>query len=570
VNPILGLVLGAMVCTVEPAAPSAEAQKDSFPRLALEVERETRALEQLRERLARIEEQIKAFEERRRSASPLSDVKSRAGSASVPQTWSADRVQARRLATPQGMRFALSAQEAPAIRAFEALSRVSGLPLQFHPGVSQPLLQRRIWTELRGSDLLEALQVVAGMLSLDVLVDRDAIVVGPISAPSDEPFDRRLREMAVEAYQRALLRYPASPYAPRAYVGIARYYERTGFYAPAIQVAENVLDRYPDSPAAGDALLLMGRCREATGDLDGSRRFYLRYVDSYPAAEDLPDVLLRVARTWMQQDDYTQAKAVLEQVIRGWPESPAVIRARLSLAECLARQSRYDRAMAQLRLAEKSAGDSATPGQLDFMMAECLMKLGRYPEARRRLAQVVRSSPEPAVAEKAYYALGDCFLAEGSPVEALEAYRGASARFPKGALSDTIVVRLCRAYLLMGLDDKAAEILRQAPQSIRNRADLGEVLISLARRYSQVGEHQKVLELTSHPRWQAEPQVLLLQASALLEAGMPDRALEKARAATKVTEDEALRAQACLLAGRCRTLLNQPVRAAMAFGGRVE
>ncbi len=585
-NLAFGLILSAAVCAAAEGAAASTLRNSTAtddgsqssirtpPELAVDLERESHALTRLRERLARIEEQIEKFRKARRSTSWLSKITSQGGPAETPETYTTDTIRARRIATPEGFRYDVSAKEAPGIRVFEGLSTISGLPLQVHPDVGQRLLQRRIWLELQGSDLSEILEITAGLLSLDMLVDENGIVVGPITALSDQPIDRRLRDMAVEAYQRALLRYPASFQAPWAYMGIARHYEASGFHAPAIQVAQNVLDRYADSAACGDAILLIGQCHEAVGDLAAARGFYHQFIDSYVAAENVPNVLLQIAQTWMREGDHIQAKAVLEEVIRGWPSSTAVMPARLRLAECLVRQNRYDRAMTQLQLAESSPSESQTPGEVDFMMAECLMKLGRYAEARSRLSRVVRTAEASALAEKGYYALGDCLLAEKNPVEALEAYRGAMLAFPQGALKISAPLRICRAYLQMELYREVEQTLKQATHAAWEHPGMRDVLIALARHFLETGDHQKVMALTSDPRrWMDSDggaEVVILQAGALLSARMPEQALEKARSAARLTSDETLKAEAYLLIGKCKARMKEPVSAAMAFGGKVE
>jgi hypothetical protein len=78
----------------------------------------------------------------------------------------------------------------------------------------------------------------------------------------------------------------------------------------------------------------------------------------------------------------------------------------------------------------------------------------------------------------------------------------------------------------------------------------------------------------AEPRWpykyDADPQVLLLAAQAAFGSGLVEPALEKATAVAAMAKDDETRAQACRLVGDCRSLMKEPVRAAMAYGGKTE
>jgi hypothetical protein len=80
--------------------------------------------------------------------------------------------------------------------------------------------------------------------------------------------------------------------------------------------------------------------------------------------------------------------------------------------------------------------------------------------------------------------------------------------------------------------------------------------------------------MMAEPRWphqyDADPEVLLLAAQAAFGSGLVEPALKKATSAAALAKDEETLAQACRLIGECHNLMKEPVRAAMAYGGKTE
>ena len=572
-----------------PAAPNAP---DSGPAdLSVQMETETGRLEQLKQQLHQLEKYMKEGMQRRQDISrDGTDVASREQSlANVPASVVSENLRVERVEADNGLIYTVSARNVSLLQILEAVAKTAGLPLETRQ-VPQDRLLNRLWMDLNGVEMSELLRIAAGTQSLDAMADGDGIVVAPLAALTDRPIEKRLRELAVEAYQQALFKYPASAEAPAAYLGIARHYAANNFPTAAIQTAQNVLDRWRKSPSAGglapadsadgaanvveSALLLIGNCYEALREYETARKTYYRYADLFPGAEQAPAVMVMIAETWIKESKCAQAMPVLEETIRQWPKSGSAPFARMRLAECLAEQQHYDQAMAQLEIIERNYASFPRQDELNMAMADCQMKLKQFGAARMRLKEVYEKSRDPALAERALYALGDSRLAEGNIVAALEVYRGAVSRFPDGALVRLAPVRMAQAYLQMGLYSKAEEMLKSRPDSWPAPAEMQPILISLAQYHLQNGQYERVLALMAEPRWpykyDADPQVLLLAAQAALGSGLVEPALEKATSVAALAKDEETRMQACRLIGECRSLMKEPVRAAMAYGGKTE
>ena len=569
----------------------AEAADNGAPDLNAQLEMETGRLEQLKQQLHQLEKYVKEGMQRRMDLSrDGTDTASREQSlANVPASVVSENLRVERVEAENGLIYTVSARNVSLLQILEAVAKTAGLPLETRQ-VPQDRLLNRLWMDLNGVEMSELLRIAAGTQSLDAMADGDGIVVAPLAALTDRPAEKRLRELAVEAYQQALFKYPASAEAPAAYLGIARHYAANNFPTAAIQTAQNILDRWPKTSAAGgpasfdsadgaanvaeSALLLIGNCYEALREYETARKTYYRYADLFPGAEQVPAVMVMIAETWIKEGKWAQAMPVLEETIRQWPKSDSAPFARMRLAECLAEQQHYDQAVAQLEIIEQNYASFPRQDELNMAMADCQMKLKQFGAARVRLKEVYEKSADPALAERALYALGDSQLAEGKIVAALEVYRGAVSRFPEGALVRLAPVRMAQAYLQMGLYSRAEEVLKSRPDSWPAPAEMQPILISLAQYHLQNGQYERVLALMAEPRWpykyDADPQVLLLAAQAALGSGLVEPALEKATSAAALAKDEETRTQACRLIGECRSLMKEPVRAAMAYGGKTE
>lgn len=578
--------------SAEDARPNGAGTPDNGPAdLNTQLETETGRLEQMKQQLRQLEKYLKEGMKRRQEiAREGTDVASREQLlANVPASVISENLRVERVASDNGLIYTISARNVSLLQILEAVAKTAGLPLETRR-VPQDRLLNRLWMDLNGVEMSELLRIAAGTQALDAMADSDGIVVAPLAALTDQPVEKHLRELAVEAYQQALFKYPTNAEAPAAYLGIARYYAASNFPTAAIQTAQNILERWQKTSSTGgpapldstdgtanvveSALLLIGNCYESLREYETARKTYYRYADLFPGAEQVPAVMVMIAETWVKEHKFEEAMPVLEEAIRQWPKSDTVPFARMKLAECLEEQQHYDRAVDQLEMIEQNYAAFPRQDELNLAMADCQMKLKQFGAARVRLMKVYEQSRDPALAERALYALGDSQLAEGNIVAALEVYRGAVSRFPEGVLARLAPVRMSRAYLQMGLYSKAEEVLKSLPASSPLPAETQPTLIGLAQHYLQNGQYERVLALMAEPRWpykyDADPQVLLLAAQAAFGSGLIEQALAKATSAAALAKDEETRTQACRLIGECRSLMKEPVRAAMAYGGKTE
>lgn len=572
---LTGLALAGAVCAGEPAPNRSEVD------LGMQLERERQLLKQLQERLVKAESRTgDALEGYRRLR--LKGGFTPAALDQVPATVVSEGLRVERTSTERDLLYKVTATNVPVIQVFEAVAKTSGLPLELHADAGRARLLGRVFVDMQGVDLPELLEVVAGTQSLGVQVGETSILVAPLTALSHDPMEKHLSRLAVEAHQNALMRSPGSPSAPLAYLGIARYYAGAGYHDAAVQSLQNIVERYPQSEARGAAFLLLGDCYAATQRGDNARGAYYRYIDNYPGASDLTEVLMKIGATWTAEGKWGQAMPVFEAVVREYPKSPQVPYARMRMAECLSQLDQYELAVSHLRAIEGMTQKFTHRDELNLVLAECLVKLKQYGNARVCLRNVVLRSPNAALAEKACYALGDTFLAEGNSLAALEAYEAGRHTFPRGALRTAAPLRLSRVYLQMGLYNQAEKelaFLLEAKSS--GGPDFRALVLGLYQYWLDTGQANRVLthagglaSLASALFWptdfELDPEVLRLRALAFQALGQSGPALESAARLSRLAKDDALRGEAFRIIGDCLTLRKEPLRAAMAYGGKTE
>ena len=568
------LTLAALVLALACALPAAAQQPPGVLELGMKLEREKAVIEKLHERLRLIESQsLNAGQSSGRTGRMPASLNAAALS-NAPSRVESDSLSVDRRLSEHGLTLTVSARNVPAVQVLEAIAQVCALPLEVHPGAGREALMGRLWMDLRDAALSDLLDALAGTQGLTAAIDDKGIIVAPITALSDMPADKLLREMSFQTWQAALLKFPDSPRVPDAYLGVARHYRHGGFHDAAVQAIQPIFDRYPASPACAQALLLVGNCRETQGRYDAARAAYFRYLDSYPGAPDVAAVALKVGETWIREDKWNEAMPLFESVFQEWPNSREAPLARVRLAECLVHQQQYQRAMELMRQTEASVASLPQRDHLKLLLAQCYVQLDRPGAARIALKQVIQNAEDRDLAEQAYYALGDTFMTDSQPLAAVEAYRGAMYRFADGRMRAGAPLRLARAYLLMDLVDAAEREIAQLPDDIMALPETRRLMLQLGELYLRTGNTDKVFAILRDRRWphdtSTEPDLLALQGEAQLRSGAPDKALASAQSAVRLAADDATRAAGLRLLGRCHQARNDLARAAMAFGGKIE
>lgn len=179
------------------------------------------------------------------------------------------------------------------------------------------------WLYVEGDAYREALEVYRGIDRLDREEGRSLFGFGLIAA------DGGAYDVALEAFDEVLSRYPESVSAPEAMRGLAMMQEKW-----AETLGERVFD------IAGN--------RQERNHWDEALETYQRFLIEYPQHAQFPDVLRRIGS--LQQDvffDLTAAETVLKEVVARYPQTEAANQAAYDLGRLAITQNRLEDARIQ-------------------------------------------------------------------------------------------------------------------------------------------------------------------------------------------------------------------------------
>ena len=179
------------------------------------------------------------------------------------------------------------------------------------------------WLLIEGYDYREALEVYRGMDRLDREEGRTLFSFALIAADGDA------HDVALEAFDEVLRRYPEGSSAPEAMRGLAMMQEK---WAAALE--ETVYDLYGE--------------RGERNHWDEALETYQRFLIEYPQHPQFPDVLRRIGT--LQQEvflDLEAAETVLREVVARYPQTDAANQAAYDLGRLAVTQGRLDDARIQ-------------------------------------------------------------------------------------------------------------------------------------------------------------------------------------------------------------------------------
>ena len=179
------------------------------------------------------------------------------------------------------------------------------------------------WLLVEGDEYREALEVYRGIDRLDREEGRMLFTFGLVAA------DGGAYDVALEAFDEVLRRYPESPSAPEAMRGLAMMQEKW-----ADTLGERVFD--------------VTGTRQERNHWDEALETYQRFLVEYPQHPQFPDVLRRIGT--LQQDvffDLTAAETVLKEVVARYPQTQAANQASYDLGRLAVTQGRLDDARIQ-------------------------------------------------------------------------------------------------------------------------------------------------------------------------------------------------------------------------------
>ena len=315
------------------------------------------------------------------------------------------------------------------------------------------------------------------------------------------------REKAIQAYQKAMIKYPDYKEIARAYYELGNFYLALDLPTIALQEYKTVVINYPDHPLAKESMFNEGKCFEMLYDLDNARECYLDYVQRNPQAPNVDDTYLIIGDLWEKQKNYDMAIEIYNYVITEYRDSDTAMHAQMRLGNTYLDAGDYSSALQvflnmkkeyltkdhQSKPSEHIAENISLEHQLkkgsstfqkdrlgnnrlepsrlilpdklhyelEYQIGNCYSLLGQYRDAIKALSDFVFYEKSGDMLDKSYYKLADCFFESEDFLTAFQLYKSALAEYPNSKFSAHGLLYSGKSLRQMKMLDNAVEILNQ-------------------------------------------------------------------------------------------------------------
>jgi len=365
----------------------------------------------------------------------------------------------------------------------QALASTSSKKIIIDEDIDKEEIASVISIYLEDTPLIDIIDVILGAKGLEPIISESLIFVtlpAKLNVVSSYGY---YQDKAIEAYQKAMIKYPDYEGIAQAYYELGNFYLASNFPSIALQEYRTVSANYSDHPVAKKSKFNEGTCYVKLDDLEKARGSYLNYVHKYPNESNVDDTYLIIGDLWRKQGNYKKAIENYNYVIKEYHDSDTVISAHMRLGKAYLDAGDYSVALQTfLSMKEKfqsesdiqayRSGDTILTSnrlilpeevryELEYQIGNCYYLFGKYDEAISTLSNLVFYEKDNEVLEKAYYKLADCFFKTGDFLTAFQLYKGALAEYPDSSLSSQGFLYSGRSLRLMKMLDSAVEILNQ-------------------------------------------------------------------------------------------------------------
>jgi len=213
-------------------------------------------------------------------------------------------------------------------------------------------------------------------------------------------------EDAVQAYLRAVNKWPLKDEVGRAYLQIGRLYVYGNYDYEALGYLGLAIKNQPDGVYALNAYISRGDLYFKRGQYPEAQAEYQQVGRLFPNSAKVREANYKLIRALFAQRDFAGVESAFQQMRQRWPETFA-----------------------------------ADPQLLRYI-GETYFQQGDYGRSREFLFYVLNIFPDAATNHLVLCKVGDCYLAEGKQSEAAKLYRLVITTFP-----DTDGARLARLRL---------------------------------------------------------------------------------------------------------------------------
>lgn len=339
-----------------------------------------------------------------------------------------------------------------------------------------------------------------------------------------------------------------------------------GLWTVARRVLERFVERYPNDSRLPQAVLLLGRARLATGDPEGALEAFRRAQTFQPPPGRPLEAKFWEGEALFRLKRYAEARAAYDTVVRTDAASPLAADALYGVAWSDFELGRPDAAARAFGEFAAAWPDHPLVPSALLYQARALVEQQRFAEAAPVLQRLISRHPDHKAIPDARYLLGLARInsgdARGGAAE-LQAFVAAYPQHPDVPAARRLVSQTLARH---GDRDELAETYKaltaQSPATPEALADAASIAGRLGHAQDQDAAWRRLrAEFPDHP---LARRAALEQANAAFRRKEWSDVVTHAQAAAR-SEEEAVRAEAWLLAGEAELKLKRFSAAARAF-----
>ncbi len=371
----------------------------------------------------------------------------------------------------------------------QTLVSTSGKKIIVDEDIDKGELNSVVSVYLEDTPLVDIIDIVLGAKGFETIISEGLIFVtlpAKLNVVSSYGY---YQEKAIQAYQKAMIKYPDYTGIVRAYYELGDFYLTSKYPSVALQEYKAVISNYPDHPLSKKAAFKEGKCYEMLDDLENAKSKYLNYVQKYPSSPEVDDTYLIIADLWRKQGNHEKAIEIYHYLMKEYHDRDTVMLAYMRLGNTYIESGNYSSALQTFismkevfqtespksNLYENTLADTTDDVQafsrlvlpdelryeLEYKIGNCYYLLGNYNEAILVLHNIVFYEDDNNMVDNAYYKLADCFFKTDDFLTAFQLYKAVLTEFPECSLSPYGVLYSGKSLRRMHMLDNAIKTLNQ-------------------------------------------------------------------------------------------------------------
>lgn len=357
--------------------------------------------------------------------------------------------------------YTISAHLVPMNEILHVLASESGRRFIVDEDIDKNEISSHVSVFLEHTPLVDIIDIILGSKGIESIISDDIIFATlPAKLNVASSFDY-YQEKAVQAYQRAMIKYPDYKEIARAYYELGNFYSTSGFPTIALQEYRVVIEKYPEHPLAKKSMFSIGKSYEMLGDIENARKSFLDYVEKYPQDSNVDDAYLIVGDLWRKQKEYKEAIETYSYIVREFPEQNTARLAQERLGFTHIESNDYSSALKTFLDMKKKSLPGELRYEIVYQIGNCYYLMGKYTEAINILNEFVLYEEENDMLDDAYYKLADCFFKLEDYLTALQLYKDVLAKVPDSNLSPYGFLYSGKSLRMMTMLENAKKTLRE-------------------------------------------------------------------------------------------------------------